>query len=142
MFFIYKDSNIEFVPQGTYVEANSDSDVKVSSESSNIDTKESSGKNDECAICTEDLAQLPESEIHTNVCKHTFCKKCMDRWAEELLKKGKDVTCPICRNVEKQCSREQSDTVENYHFHNRQPSENEVEIFICFCMLASMLDAR
>ncbi len=41
---------------------------------------------DDCPICLEEI-----KEKSITICKHTFCKKCIDKWLETGYR------CPICR---------------------------------------------
>jgi len=48
-----------------------------------------------CSICcntvkyTEFIRKLP--------CKHTYHKKCVDKWLISLLRKSEKMNCPLCR---------------------------------------------
>ena len=58
-----------------------------------------------CSICYEAFDN--ETEIR---CGHSFCKKCIDRWAET------NNTCPLCREV--------------FHENPQEPDDTEMDAFL------------
>lgn len=51
-----------------------------------------------CSICFEDY-KVNEFKRELHICKHTFHKKCIDKW---FLKNSK-LECPICRHTYEDC---------------------------------------
>lgn len=48
-----------------------------------------------CSICISDV--FPTEYIRELKCKHTFHKKCVDKWLKKCIIDEIEVRCPICR---------------------------------------------
>ena len=48
-----------------------------------------------CSICISDVSN--KEYIRELNCKHTFHKKCIDKWIKKCINDEIEIKCPICR---------------------------------------------
>lgn len=54
-------------------------------------------KNVYCSICITDVAS--NEYIRELSCKHTFHKKCIDKWMKKCIIDEVELKCPMCRTI-------------------------------------------
>jgi hypothetical protein len=57
-----------------------------------------------CSICMNNLSCTQEAT--TLKCKHAFHTECMTSWTKSCHERGNDATCPLCREVTEEHSRQ------------------------------------
>lgn len=48
-----------------------------------------------CSVCCDKVKST--EYIRELNCKHTFHKKCIDKWIKHCIKNEEDINCPLCR---------------------------------------------
>jgi len=77
------------------------SESETASEDINLEKCTESENKVTCDICFEEYTtELPPIEIKN--CKHYFHKKCLTKWTQDCGEKGKDPSCPNCRQKYKE----------------------------------------